>query len=136
MRQIKVVPTTDVVDKIYKKHVFQPTEHDVGKSYYEDTKWEGNRFTGKLQADDVDLIRYLLLKRYETKSIAEYFKVNKTAVYRIKSEDMFSKHISPFEVVHRGIYKEVNQSLVKEFELSRKDDIDKFIKFYLYSIIS
>lgn len=86
MRQIKVVPTTDVVDKIYEKHVFQPTEHDVGKSYYEDTKWEGKRFSGKLQAEDVDLIRYLLLKRYKTKSITEYFKVNKTAVYRIKSE--------------------------------------------------
>lgn len=136
MRQFKVIPTTDVVDKIYEKHVFKATEHDVGKSYYEDTKWEGKRFTGKLQADDVDLIRYLLLKRYKAKSITEYFKVNKTAVYRIKSEEIFSKHISPFEVVHRGIYKEVNQSLVKEFEILRKDDIDKFIKFYLYSIIN
>lgn len=136
MRQIKVVPTTDVVDKIYEKHVFQPTEHDVGKSYYEDTKWEGKRFTGKLQAEDVDLIRYLLLKRYKTKSITEYFKVNKTAVHKIKSEDIFQKHVSPFEVVHRGIYKEVNQSLLKEFEILRKNDIDKFIKFYLYSIIN
>lgn len=136
MRQIKVVPTTDVVDKIYEKHVFKATEHDVGKSYYEDTKWEGKRFTGKLQAEDVDLIRYLLLKQYQTKSITEYFKVGKKTVYRIKSEEIFSKHISPFEVVHRGIYKEVNQSLVKEFEILRKDDIDKFIKFYLYSIIN
>lgn len=136
MRQIKVVPTTDVVDKIYEKHVFQATEHDVGKSYYKDTKWEGKRFTGKLQAEDVDLIRYLVLKRYKTKSITEYFKVNKTAVSRIKSEEIFSKHVSPFEVVHRGIYKEVNQSLVKDFEILRKDDIDRFIKFYLYSIIN
>lgn len=136
MRQIKVVPTTDVVDKIYEKNVFKATEHDVGKSYYEDTKWEGKRFTGKLQAEDVDLIRYLLLKRYKTKSITEYFNVNKTAVYRIKSEEIFSKHVSPFEVVQRGIHEEVNQSLVKEFELLRKDDIDKFIKFYLYSIIN
>lgn len=136
MRQIKVVPTTDVVDKIYEKHVFKATEHAVGKSYYKDTKWEGKRFTGELQAEDVDLIRYLLLKKYKAKYISEYFKVNSKAVYKIKSEDIFQKHVSPFEVIYRGIYKEVNQSLVKEFELSRKDDIDKFIKFYLYSIIN
>ena len=135
MRQIKVVPTTDVVDKIYEKHIFQPTEHNVGKSYYEDTRNKGKRFSGKLQAEDVDLIRYLLLKKYKTKCITEYFKVGKKTVYRIKSDEIFTKHVSPFEVVHRGIYKEVNQSLVKEFEILRKDDIDKFIKFYLYSII-
>lgn len=105
----KLAPTNKILDAVYDKYIL-PTrkfERKVIKS-------SGIKGTGKLNEFDIDMIRYLTHVGLPHKLISECYGVTKATVTRIRSQDLFEKYTSPFEVVDKYKVKHVDQ--VKLYE--------------------
>ena len=120
MRQFKVMPTNDVVDKICDKYLYEQKEKQPKRD------WSSKRFKGKLSPEDVDVIKYLCYRGYNNTHISELFNVSSTTVYRIKLGENFANHVSPYEDISWCKHKTINQTKVNQYYFDNKEFIDDY----------
>lgn len=106
----KLAPTNKIVDAIYDKYILP--ERKFERKIVKTGGLSGN---GKLKESDIDMIRYLTLIGLPHQPIASFYGVSKATISRIRSQDLFDKHISPFEVVDKYSMKHVDKSKLNDW---------------------
>ena len=84
-------------------------------------------FSGKLQAHDIDVIRYLDFISCKKTLIAKSYDVSVSTVSKMITRDTFRKHISPFEDLINNIHPRINIKKAELFYLENKQEIDERI---------
>lgn len=133
----KVLPTSEVVDKIFHRYVSgRDLNGELFKKQEKTGKYRGEHFlwNGKLQPHDIDMIRCLATLSVKNVHIQEYFGV-KMPIGNIIDHQNFSKHLSPFEVLGFCSNISIDNNLLTEFKEEYSEEIKDFYRFcYEYNV--
>ena len=126
MRQIKVLPTSELVDSIFNDN-YIPKKKD--EMYFHDNS---DKIKGrKLTPHNVDMIRYLQHIKVKNSAVSQYFNIPRCVPVDISRDKFFYKHVSPFQTPIGKYKKELCQDKLNIWKDMNKEDLDVFMKWYL-----
>ena len=139
MQQFKLLPINNILESVYYKHIYNP-KHIKYKSLYYHTRGDvKGGVKGKLNDDDITMIKYLCLnlKRHkiQKKDIAKYYNVSRPAISKLSSGELFDKHIAEFETtINGGSYKMVDGNKLNMWRDRNRENINRVVNHIIHTI--
>ncbi len=129
MQHFKLLPINNILESVYYKHIYNP-KHIKYKSLYSSTRVN---VKGKLNDDDITMIKYLCItmKEYkiQKKAIAKYYNVSRPAISKISLGELFDKHIAEFETtINGGSYKVIDDNKLNIWMGKNREGINNIVK--------